>query len=67
MYSIFIIKTYIVHGDIKPQNILVCGATEDDFVFKIRASVITGSRINGSQITDQQITDNGSTDFAVKT
>ena len=24
-----------MHGDIKPQNILVCGATEDDFVFKI--------------------------------
>ena len=25
----------IVHGDIKPQNILVCGATEDEFTFKI--------------------------------
>ena len=24
----------IVHGDIKLQNILVCGATEDNFVFK---------------------------------
>ena len=25
----------IVHGNIKPQNVLVCGATENDFVFKI--------------------------------
>lgn len=25
----------IVHGDIKSQNILVCGGAEDDFVFKI--------------------------------
>ena len=25
----------IVHEDIKPQNVLVCGATEDNFVLKI--------------------------------
>ena len=39
----------IVHGDIKPQNILVCGAAEDDFIFKVTdyaCNMISGASHN---------------------
>ena len=36
----------MVYGDIKPQNILVCGGAEDDFVFKI--SDYTCNMISGA-------------------
>ena len=36
----------IVHGDIKPQNILVCGAAKDEFIFKVTdyaCNIISGA------------------------
>jgi len=36
----------LVHGDIKPLNILICGDTEEDFVFKITDYSCVGSKMN---------------------
>ena len=36
----------LIHGDIKPLNILICGETEEDFVFKITDYSCIGSKMN---------------------
>ena len=49
----------IVHGDLKLQNILVCGAAEDDFIFKVTdyacKMISGGSHISCKSVSCKQL------------